>query len=786
MPNDEELLNRLRKMFLTEAQEHIRTIALGLVELEQEKTAAKQPDILDTIFRSAHSLKGAARSVNAADIEALCQAVEGVFAALRDGKLDSSQSLFDLLHDVINALPVLLEFIDAAPADLKKPAVAEMLRSLENALTSKPIPAVAADRKPATREVAATGKEPEASPASVDKSAFSEPASADESTLSEPASANQRAASLRIDAARLDAVLLRTEELLSIKQLESLQATRLRQFKTYSAAWKKQWLRIRPDIRMIEGLLEGEGDAKNGLPAALQLTRVLEFLNWNRSFTESFAIELDDLVGLGKREQRSIAAKIDGLQDDITQIAIQPFSSLLDVLPLFVREVSHKQGKEVELNTHGGEVEIDRRILEEMKDPLIHLVRNCLDHGLETPAERLKKGKPAAGKLDISVQAQDGNHVEILLADDGKGIDINRLRDVAVRSALVAEEFARTLDDSQILPFIFQSGVSTSQMITDMSGRGLGLAIVKEKIEKMSGSIAVEFEADKGTCFRITLPLTFARFRGIIVRAGESRFVIPANHTQRVISIDKEAIQKVENRETIYLDGETLPVARLNEVLGISGATTPDETPTLLYATILLSDNQRIAIIVDEICDEMEVLTKSFGKQLLHVRNLAGATILGSGELIPVLNVHDLINTAIELGDSSSARPAIEAVKKTSKISLLVAEDSVTTRSLLKNILETADYRVEAAVDGIDAYTRLKNGNFDLLISDVDMPRLNGFGLTAKIREDRKLSELPVILVTSLDSQKDREHGMSVGANAYLVKKSFDQTNLLETIRRLI
>ncbi|MBI3995585.1 MAG: response regulator, partial [Nitrospirae bacterium] len=451
-----------------------------------------------------------------------------------------------------------------------------------------------------------------------------------------------------------------------------------------------------------------------------------------------------------------------------------------------VRDLSRDRGKELELVIEGAEIEIDRRILEEIKDPLIHLVRNSIDHGIEKPAERGQKRKSPRGTVAIAISQKDGSKVEILITDDGAGIDAAKVRSAAQKLNLISPEEAERLGDRETMGLIFQSGLSTSPIITDLSGRGLGLAIVREKVEKLGGLVTVETRPDAGTTFRMILPITLATFRGLLVRVHDHLFAIRTTHLELVGRVNKEEIKTVENRETIRLNGRAVSLVRLGDLLELPGKGTPGDSPDDLQFVILSLAEKRMAFLVDEILSEQEVLVKSLGPQLSRVRNVAGATILGTGKVVPILNVHDLLKSAVKNASVPVKVPAtVEAGKQKGK-TILVAEDSITARTLLKNILETAGYRVKTAVDGVEAFTALRTEAFDLAVSDVDMPRMNGFDLTAKVRADKKLSDLPVVLVTALESREDRERGIDVGANAYIVKSSFDQSNLLEVIRRLV
>ncbi|MDD5036400.1 MAG: response regulator, partial [Methylococcaceae bacterium] len=320
--------------------------------------------------------------------------------------------------------------------------------------------------------------------------------------------------------------------------------------------------------------------------------------------------------------------------------------------------------------------------------------------------------------------------------------------------------------------------------VTDISGRGLGLAIVQEKVVKLNGTLTFDSRPNAGTTFRLVLPLTLATFRGVVIRCGEYPFIVPTVNVDRVLRIDRNQVKTVENCKTIRIRNELVALVKLAEVLELR-AKPVAEAAAKMQVIVIGGGSGRIAFEVDEILNEQEVLVKPLGKQLTRVRNISGATILGTGQVAPILNVSDLLTSAMHWSTASIPRQTIEKIEEEAK-SLLVVEDSITTRTLLKNILEASGYDVGTAVDGLDALTQLRERSFDLVVSDVMMPRLNGFELTAKIREDKRLTEIPVVLVTAQESLEDRERGIEVGANAYIVKSSFDQSNLLETIRRLV
>jgi two-component system chemotaxis sensor kinase CheA len=593
---------------------------------------------------------------------------------------------------------------------------------------------------------------------------------------------------LRVPASKLEALLRQAEELIPVRATVAQRVIELREISQTLTSWETEWRKIRPQAHALPSLVNGENRTKgSGHPSSVhastqaRVMKVSAFLERNANTLNSVK---QKLAALGKRleyDRRAFERRVDDLVEDMKRVSMLPFSTLLESFPKLVRDLSRDCGKDVELTIVGGEIETDRRILEEMKDPLIHLVRNCIDHGIEAPKRREESGKPPRATIRIAIFPKSADKVEIVVSDDGAGIDLLKVCVASLKLGLVSEEDARKMDGQQIAKLIFKSGLSTSPMITEVSGRGLGLAIVREKVEKVGGVVSVDTQPGTGTTFRLVLPLTLARFRGILVRVGESLFVVPTRHVQRVLRVNRDEIKTAENRETIQINGCPASAVRLGDVLEITQRNTGIDPKGRVPVLVLAWAGEQIGFFVDEIFDEQEVLVKSLGKQLPRVRNIVGATVLGTGKVLPVLNVADLMQSAVKMAPGAAAR----GTEETSK-SILVAEDSITSRTLLKNILEFAGYKVKTAVDGAEALTVLATEAFDLVVSDVEMPRMGGFDLTARIRADKRLSQLPVVLVTALDSREDRERGVDVGASAYIVKSSFDQGNLLEVVRRLI
>jgi two-component system, chemotaxis family, sensor kinase CheA len=814
MDKDQEFMEHLLGTFKVEADEHLQRISSALIELEKAEAPDRRQAIIEAVFREVHSLKGAARSVKLTDIEAFCQAMEGLFAALKRSDITLSPELFDLLHHATDFLCPLLNCGEAELSAGQESIQRELVGWLEEA---------AANRNEGRGRNGETGKNGNGetekgrngeTEKNRDGEALSPILRFADSPVQEASPVRDASPippfsdspiheaspvqitppvmpeTVRVSMAKLSSALLQTEEMLSAKLAAVQRVAQMRETRAAFHAWKKEWARILPELQKIKspGDKAMSGDREiTPAGASREMLKVLEFLDWNSNFITALEMRYATEVKTAKHDCRALAGTVDNLLGEMKKLLMFPFSSLLESFPKIARDLSRDYGRDVDLVVRGGEIEIDRRILEEMKDPLVHMVRNCIDHGIEKPEERRLKNKPERGTIAITISPKDGK-VEVIVADDGAGIALDRVRSAVLKLGVVLQEKVAELADRELLPYVFQSGVSTSPIITELSGRGLGLAIVREKVEKLGGTVSFETVPDAGTSFRIVIPLTVATLRGVLIRLGELGFVIPAMHVERAVRVKPEEIKTIENRETVRLNGKAVSLARLADVLGLPRAKKGGGAPEFLQMIVLTAAGTSIAFLVDEVLDEREVLLKGLGRQLSRVRNVAGATVLGSGGLAPVLNVPDLLKSAVQAA-APFVRPgaAAEAEGATArKRSVMVAEDSITTRALLRNILEAAGYDVVTAVDGLDAMTRLKSAEFDIVVSDVDMPRMNGFDLTAKIRTDKKLGELPVVLVTALESREDRERGIDVGASAYIVKSGFDQSNLLEVIRRLV
>lgn len=722
-----EFIIRLRQTFRVEAEEHISTITAGLIELEQKPALERSAEIIEALFREVHSLKGASRSVNIREMESVCQPLETVLFRLKQGEINSDSALCDLFHRSMDFLALVVASLEDKRTMAERALQKELIKQLENFTSTdsnslKPVTAV-----PVTVEDCQTRVLPKID----DEYRFGQ--------------------TIRIPVFKLDSLLLQAEELIQTKMGTRQLAGELREIKSTIAS------------RQTGGTTE-------------------DLARWCDLHLDTLHTNISAASRKAEKGFRALQRIVDIHLETMKQVLMMPASSLTEIFPRIIRDLSRQQGKEILLTITGADIEIDKRVLEELKDPLIHLIRNCIDHGIEKPEERTDRNKARIGNITVAFSTREGRQLGISISDDGAGIDVEKVRKKAIKSGLIKPEAAELLDANDALALIFQSGFTTSPMITEISGRGLGLAIVREKVEKLGGTVTVETSPQIKTTFKLLLPITLTTFRGVVVQAGGKLFVIPTANVERALRVKSEEIKTIENCETISLNGKILSLVQLSETLGLAKQSRSSTSHHIVV--VLAAGKTHIGFEVDEVIDELQVLVKSMGKQLSRVRNISGATILGNGKLIPVLNVQDLMKSALQ---SRTVMKGSETDDKPdAALRILVAEDSITSRTMIKTILETAGFVVTTAVDGSEAFAEFCIGEFDLVVSDVDMPRMSGFELTAKIRSSSKNSDLPVVLVTALESSEDRERGIDVGANAYIVKNSFDQSNFLEVINKLI
>jgi two-component system chemotaxis sensor kinase CheA len=728
----EALRQRLLASFRTEAEERLGVLADGLANWRE---ASASVDSIESLFREVHSLKGAARAAGVTAIEQLCHAWESLLAAVRHGRLDLTSERVELCRHTLKAVQRLHGGQALDEHDQQR-----LIQSLEAAAEGDAIE-LPAELSPVV-----------------------------ESLPADPAT-------VRVSAQRLDALLFQSEALLQHKLEAQAHA---RSLQAHVAAFEPQRTKRLLSGGVLRQLREGLEELSPGTADALK--DVLDYLDWSLLQLDRLHFNASRLARAGNHLAQGLEQLSGSLNDELQRVLLLSGSALVEGLPAMVQDLASQAGKRVDLEVKGASLQVDKRILDELRVVLTHLLRNAIDHGLEKPEVRSRTGKESTGRLLLELIQESADRFELRVSDDGTGLDLERLKSKAMSSGLLGPEQAQGLSEAEAGKLIFASGLSTSQIITDLSGRGLGMAIVQETVERLGGRIEVESRAGKGTCFHLHLPLSLSTFRAVIVRDAERVFAVPALAVERCLRLPLGAMKNLENRPSVTVDGEVLPLWTLAEVLGLGHLEPGEGDLTLL---LLKVRGERFVLLVEELLGDQEIIVKGLGRQLVRVRNLLGATVLGDGQLVPILHPADLYRSALETQGSSfaqqnQARPGIARQR------LLIAEDSFTSRGLLKAILEGAGYQVTTANDGLEAWNALKQGQFDLLVSDVEMPRLDGFTLTRRIRADRELAGLPVVLVTALQSAEDRARGLEAGANAYLVKSGFEQDSLLDAIRRLI
>ncbi|AOE83141.1 hybrid sensor histidine kinase/response regulator [Pseudomonas sp. TCU-HL1] len=726
------LRQRLLASFRIEAEERLGVLADDLANWRE---ATASVDSVESLFREVHSLKGAARAAGVTAIEQICHAWESLLAAVRHGRLNLTPERVELSRRTLKAVQRLHVGQTVASHDQQR-----LIECLEAAAEGDLI------------------ELPEELP----------PAA--ESLLAD-------LATVRVSAQRLDTLLFQSEVLLQHKLEARVHA---RSLQAHMAAFEPQRTKRLLSGGVLHQLREDLDELPPGTADALK--GVLDYLDWSLLQLDRLHFNACRLARAGNHLAQGLEQLSGSLNDELQQVLLLSGSALVEGFPTMVQDLASVAGKRVDMEVKGASLQADKRILDELRIVLTHLLRNAIDHGLERPEVRSRIGKEPTGRLGLELIQESADRFELRVSDDGAGLDLERLKSRAVSSGLLSPDQAKTLTDREAGKLIFTSGLSTSQIVTDLSGRGLGMAIVQETVERLGGRIEVESRASKGTCFHVHLPLSLSTFRAVIVRNAERVFAVPALAVERCLRLPPGAIKNLENRPTVTVSGEVLPLWTLAEVLGLDHLEPGEDDLTLL---LLKVRGERFVLLVEELLGDQEIIVKGLGRQLVRVRNLLGATVLGDGQLVPILHPADLYRSALETQGSSFAqevqtRPGIAPQR------LLIAEDSFTSRGLLKAILEGAGYQVTTANNGLEAWNALKQGQFDLLVSDVEMPRLDGFTLTSRIRADRALAGLPVVLVTALHSAEDRARGLESGANAYLVKSGFEQDSLLDAIRRLI
>ncbi|MGQ5524943.1 hybrid sensor histidine kinase/response regulator [Chitinimonas sp. PSY-7] len=771
MPLDRAaLLQHLLASFQEEAAERM---AILESELPDWQRGVPDSESIKSVFREVHSLKGAARAVGLDEPEQICHSWESMLLVLRDGKraylpemATVSLSTLQLLKRCLQGEQLTTEQVQkicAALKHLEQPGPAQ--------LTVVPPPSAPVVEQAPKHEVEASSEPIPAPVAALMSAALSPP------TATERVTVRRSGATTRVRAEQFDELSYHGEALRQLRlQMHDL-SSRSRSLQiNFQRLWQRRLRHEGMLSRLRAQLAEGT------TPDLDSLHLLLEWQDWSLDLVADMQAASHILHQNGATLDRELGSLSESYSRKMEALLQLPCRSLLDELPAMVTELAAQIGKQAILQLPNTPLQVDKRILDALRTPLMHLLRNAIDHGIERPAEREAAGKPAVGNLNIELNQHSASHFTLTLEDDGAGIDPKKLQQKAEKLGLLPAG-GPVLSSQQLFPLIFASGFSTSQIITTISGRGEGLAIVREALEQLGGDITVQSELGKGCRFTLRLPLSRSIFRAVLVKVADQPFAIPASAVNRSLRLPASSVKQDEDGTTIQIDNLNLPVRHLAAVLSL-----PVPPPPQTHRNMLLLGEgmQQIALEVDELLDDQEITLKSLGKQIKRLRNCLGATMLGDGTVVPVLHPQDLYRSSLQVSDVIRVSAPLPLARAKHQGRILVADDSFTSRGLLRALLETAGYAVQTANDGLEAWNALRQGQFDLLVSDIEMPRMDGFTLTARLRADNSRANLPVILVTALQSDEDRARGLEVGANAYLVKGGLETDTVLSTIKRLI
>ncbi len=732
------LAARLLEAFLADIEEQLGTLNRALLSLELD---ARNGDALKSVFRVMHTLKGAAHATNQPLVERACHHLEAMLAVARDGGAVLSPAQFALMFTAADALSdTARRLADGDILDEATP-IGRLLATLEGA---------GAHVQPEARAGAddASMQQVDESPAPL-KAVASAPAQPHSSLAGATESA------VRVSAEKLDVLLSQVGQLLATR-------ARIAEHVAATEALDDTVSRAHAVVRRV--MTEQVGDM------SVEVERGLRDVE---HALRGAAAQATTVVTHAMEDGRALAEAGETLADSVRRARMLPFGSACESLPRLVRDVSTSTGKAARLTIAGSDVEADRPVLDALKDSLLHLVRNAIDHGVEDRAERARRGKPEVATISIKA-ALHGERLTVTVSDDGAGLDID-----AIRRKLRDRGLPVPDADADVARMLFQAGFSTRDVATTISGRGVGLDAVEAAMSRVRGTVAVSWVAAEGTTFTLQCPLTLAAIRAVLVRSGAQVLAIPTSNVEQLVRIRRTEVRKAEGREVILTGAEPIPLVSLAVILGPPFV--PGVMSDIFPALIVSAGDRRVALLVDAVETEQELVVRPIARGQSAMPHVSGGALQGSGELVIVLNPVSLVQQALGLRFGAMAAPAQAKRRR-----ILVADDSMTTRAMEQSILEAAGFEVSMAVDGADAWRQLQESGTDLLVSDIEMPNMDGLALTRTVRTSERFANLPVVLVTSLDTPEARERGLAAGADAYVGKASAGQAGLLATVRELL
>lgn len=744
----------LLELFSLEADAQTQVLSAGLLALERNPTQADQ---LEACMRAAHSLKGAARIVGVDAGVSVAHVMEDCLVSAQEGRLYLQPEHIDaLLQGTDLLMRIATPGNDVGPTDIEA-YVALMERLLD---PSQPIatPVPKPEPIPAPR-VDALLLEPELEPA---------PPLGSDAPRQNKRMTEGGERVLRVTAERLNSLL----------DLSSKSLVETQRLKPYLASLQRLKRIQSNSLRALDAL---DGQLKSldlNLEAQEALADTRRLLSEAQALLAEKNAELDEFGWqAGQRAQV--------LYDTALACRMRPFADVLAGQVRMVRDLGRSLGKQVRLEIEGEKTQVDRDVLEKLEAPLTHLLRNAVDHGIETPEQRVLAGKPAEGLIRLRASHQAGLLV-LELSDDGNGVDLERLRGTIVDRHLSPVETALRLSEEELLTFLFLPGFSLRDKVTEVSGRGVGLDAVQHMVRQLRGAVVLEQTAGQGSRFHLEVPLTLSVVRSLVVEVGEEAYAFPLAHIERMCDLAPDDIVQLEGRQHFWHEGRHVGLVAASQLL----QRPPGQSPTDTLKVVVIRERDAVyGIAVERFIGERTLVVLPLDDRLGKVQDISAGALLDDGSVVLIVDVEDMLRSVDKLLNTGRleriarrSQQATEAPRKR----VLVVDDSLTVRELQRKLLLNRGYEVAVAVDGMDGWNALRSEDFDLLITDIDMPRMDGIELVTLLRRDSRLQSLPVMVVSYKDREEDRRRGLDAGADYYLAKASFHDDALLDAVVELI
>jgi two-component system chemotaxis sensor kinase CheA len=740
--------------YVDETRENLRRIDDGVVRLKKDP---ENQDELGSILRALHTIKGSSRMLKFRTMEQVAHGTESVFKGIREQRYALSSPLMRLVFFGGDLLRRGVESILKAGTDDMD--IAPYLAACEHAYADEPF---VEDFE--TLQGTLAGGAAQASRAEAPGTEGGAPGGEGGA----PGAGRQALAAVQSGDGGYDSVRVKTGSVSQI--IETLNTVIIRQFQfkqiqeelgALERGFSEFWTDTRK--RIAEAKRQGRGEGRAAFLASGQA-----LLKATQSLRKEF---VDQMAVL---EQNSYK-----LQEQVMRLSMLPLDLILGELPRMVAETSAALGKEMDFVVTGSDILMDKAILERLSDPLLHLVRNSVDHGIETPAERAAAGKSATGRIGVACSSESGNIV-IRVTDDGKGIDPERIKRRAVELGLLKESDAAGLEETEAYAFMFRSGFSTKETVSELSGRGVGLDIVKYNVDKIKGKVSVRSVKGRGSEFILSVPLSLATVSGFFVKAGGEKFLIPSNFVQKIVRLALADKVVYYGREAFKLDGQIVPLYSLATLVGRQ----MQNQGTFLYVVVVESVGEKIGIVVDAVLQHAALIYKPTPRNVQKLKPIQGIVFDESYRIINILFVPELIarfkriRSIDLLGGVGGEKPKPKQA--------LVVDDSINTREIEKSILELEGFEVTGAEDGIEALKLLKERRYDLILSDIEMPRMDGITMIENIRKDSFYANTPIVVVTSYSDEATKKRAREAGSDAQIVKSDFDRNGLIEIVEGLM